>query len=104
MIRILIADDHAIAREGVFFLCNSVDDFSIEGEVSNGREAIAFINKQIPDIAIMDISMPEINGIEVAANVSQRGIHTKAIILTVHKNAETACKAIKAGAGGCIEG
>lgn len=87
MLKILIADDHVIFREGLCALFSTHKDITISAVASNGKEAIGLIEKVHPDIAILDISMPQINGIEVAEMLSkQRDLKTKIILLSMHDN------------------
>jgi len=100
--RILIADDHHVVRSGLRLLLRSQEDFSIVAEASDGEEALRLVDKHTPDVAILDISMPKLDGIEAARRIKQRhpGIHV--LILTVHEDEEYAIQALKAGASGYL--
>ncbi|MBF0379528.1 MAG: response regulator transcription factor [Magnetococcales bacterium] len=84
MIRILLADDHAIFREGLAGLFNSDIEFNLVAEASRGDEAWQLIQKHLPDVAILDITMPGLNGIEVGAHCQRAGLKTKTVLLTSH--------------------
>lgn len=104
MIKILIADDHKIFRQGLVELLSTTNDIdiSIEGEVGDGYEALAIIEKDMPDIAIVDISMPHLSGLDVIKEVVKKGLNTKIIILTMHKDPTLTDKVMKLGAHGYI--
>jgi len=101
-IRILIADDHSIVRTGLRLLLSSSTEFSVVGEASSGEEAIAFVTRQKPDIAIVDISMPTMNGIEATHHIKEINPNTKVIILTIHEDEEYVFQMLRAGASGYI--
>ena len=104
MIKIIIADDHAIFRQGLVSLLHSETDIDIvlAGEAEDGQKAVELIRDVQPDLAIIDISMPKISGLEVIKEISKMSINTKAIILTMHKDPVLADKAIRLGAWGYI--
>lgn len=85
-IRILIADDHPIFRSGLSQLLKLEKNIEIVGEVENGEKALAMIREILPDVAILDIDMPEKGGFEVAQELNLAQIPTKIIFLTMHKN------------------
>jgi DNA-binding NarL/FixJ family response regulator len=85
-ISILIADDHPIFRKGVISICSGDESINIAGEASNGSEAYTLITKLKPDIALLDIDMPGMNGLEVAKKIRNDGIKTKIVILTIYKD------------------
>ena len=101
-IRILIADDHTIVRDGLRMILESQSDFRITGEAVTGREAVILAETLEPDVIIMDISMPELNGIEAARMISERIPKTRIIILSMHHTQEHVFRAIQAGASGYI--
>jgi len=102
MIRVIIADDHTLFREGLCALIKSVDDITIVGEASDGKEAIALIEEHTPDIAILDFSMPEYDGIEVFHHVHQQQLPTKVMLLTVNNDPILATQALKMGICGYV--
>lgn len=84
--KIIIADDHPLFRMGVKTLIENLKDYHLMGEADNGDSAIELIEKETPDIAILDIDMPVTNGIEVADYVNSKKLHTKIIFLTSHSD------------------
>ena len=101
-IRILIADDHNIVRTGLKLLLKSAKDFSIVGEASNGEEVLPLVRKCKPDVAILDISMPKLNGIEATRRIRQDDSSTKILILTIYENEEYIYQMLRAGANGYV--
>lgn len=85
-IQVLLADDHAILRKGVKMLIDSQDDMEVVGEAKTGREAIEQAQSLNPDIVVMDISMPELNGIEGTRQICDTLPQTKVIALSMHKD------------------
>ncbi len=100
--RILLADDHTILRKGLRLLLERERDFCIVGEASNGREALEIAEQTRPDIAIMDIGMPILNGIEATKRICTALPHTSVIILSVHSDEGYILRALKAGARGYL--
>jgi len=101
-IKVLIADDHAIMREGIGALLALHDDIEVVGEAANGRETIEAACKLIPDVVLMDIAMPFLDGLEATRRIRKASPNTKILILTQHDNKEYALSSVKAGAAGCI--
>lgn len=97
-VRILIADDHAIVRDGLRMMLESQDDMTVVGEARTGWEAVTQAEKLLPDVLIMDISMPELNGIEATSILHTRLPSVKVIILSMHNTIEFIFKAKDAGA------
>ena len=102
MIRVIVADDHVIFRQGLLKLLQSAEGITIAGEAGDGKEALAMIVKESPDIAVLDISMPGISGIEIAQELQVIGSGTKVIYLTMHNDVLTAKKALTSGVSGFI--
>ncbi len=102
MINILLADDHAIFREGLAGLLKTEAEFTVVAEAKEGDEAWRLIQIHILDIAILDISMPGLNGIEVAAKVKKRRLKTRVVLLTSHDDPTLALQANEAGVTGYI--
>jgi DNA-binding NarL/FixJ family response regulator len=101
-IRILLAEDHTIVRSGLRALLARSDDFEVVGEAGNGREAVSLAESLHPDLVLMDISMPMLNGIEATARIVARLPHTRVIILSVHSSEEYVAQALQAGASGYV--
>jgi len=101
-IKILFADDHAIVRDGLRLLFKSDPQFSIIGEAPNGEEALELIAKHKPDVALLDISMPKLNGIEATKIIKEKYPNTRVLILTIHENEEYIQQMILAGADGYV--
>lgn len=102
MIRVVLADDHIIFRQGLSMLLQSAGDISIEGECDNGSEAIELIRTIGPEVAVLDISMPHMDGIEVARTVQEEELHTKVLLLTAHKDQALVKRALRTGASGYV--
>ncbi len=101
-ITVFLADDHAIIRDGLRLILESQGDITVVGEAANGREAVNKIKELCPDIVIMDIVMPELNGIDATVHISEACPATKVIILSVLDSSEYIFEALKAGAKGYI--
>lgn len=102
MIRVLIADDHAIVRAGLRALLNSEPCMELVGEATGGYQAIELAGKANADILVLDISMPDLDGISVARNIKAQFPGLRILILTVHEDEALLREAIKAGASGYI--
>jgi two-component system response regulator NreC len=102
MIRILIADDHGIVRTGLKLLLDRVADLEVVGEASNGREAVRLAAELDPDIVIMDIAMPQLNGIDAAAQIVRENPRRGIIILSMHADESYLLRALDAGARGYL--
>ena len=97
MIRVIVADDHIIFRQGLLKLLQSAEGITVAGEAGDGKEALAMIVKESPDIAVLDISMPGLSGIEISKELKARGCATKVVYLTMHNDVLTAKKALTSG-------
>lgn len=97
---VFLADDHALIREGLKALVNAQPDMTVVGEADNGRSAWQKVRELQPDVAVMDISMPEGNGIQSTEMIKQHCPHVKVLILTVHEDRGYLRQALKAGASG----
>src|SRR5512142_1780031 len=85
-IRILLADDHAVVRQGFKMILGAQSDMEIVGEAGNGREAAELAAELRPDIVVMDVAMPELNGIEATRRLAATLPHTRVIALSMHKD------------------
>jgi DNA-binding NarL/FixJ family response regulator len=101
-IRIVLADDHTILRKGLRLLLEREADFKVVAEASHGREAIDAVDREVPDLVIMDIAMPMMNGIEATKRVNETHPKTAVIILSVHSDEAYVLRALKAGARGYL--
>jgi DNA-binding NarL/FixJ family response regulator len=99
-IRVLLADDHTILRAGVRMMLNAQPDIEVVGEASDGRHAIAEAQRLLPDVILMDITMPDLNGIEATRQVKRLLPEIKVLILTMHENEEYLFQVLRAGASG----
>jgi two-component system response regulator NreC len=102
MIRVLIADDHAIVRAGLRALLLEEAAFDLVGEAAGGYETIALVEKTSPDVLILDLSMPDLDGISVTRRIKPHFPNLKILILTLHEDEALLKEAIKAGAAGYI--
>jgi len=101
-IGVLIADDHPLIREGVRKILSTSDDIEVVGEASNGEEAVLLAAEKKPDVILMDINMPVLDGIEATKKIKASSPGTKIIALTIHEQEEYLFELIKAGACGYI--
>ncbi len=90
MVRVIIADDHAIFREGLTKLLKEVCDVEVVGTAKDGKEVVEKTQRLLPDIVIMDISMPILDGVQAAREIKRDFPHVKVILLTMHKSAQFA--------------
>ncbi|MBP1464634.1 response regulator transcription factor [Candidatus Chloroploca sp. M-50] len=97
-ITLLIADDHTMFRQGLRELLERKGGFKVVAEVSDGIAAVEAAREQRPDIALLDISMPGMTGIEAARQITQVSPHTRSIVLTMHRDERTVLEALRAGA------
>ncbi len=97
-IRILLADDHTVIRSGLRLLLEQQEDFKVVAEASDGREAVALVAKHHPDVAILDIGMPQLNGIEATRQILSAEPATQVVILSMHTDEGYVLRALKAGA------
>lgn len=102
MIKVVIADDHIIFRQGLLKLLQSAENVMVVGESGNGDEVLTLILREKPDLAILDISMPGLNGFQVFEEIQNSGIGTKVLFLTMHNDPLTAKKAIFSNASGYL--
>jgi len=101
-IRVLIADDHTIVRKGLCALLEEETDISVIGEAEDGREAIEKAFELEPDVVVMDIGMPSLNGLEAVKAIKKGRPEMKVLILTMHENEEYITEALKAGVSGYL--
>jgi two-component system response regulator NreC len=100
--RIVIAEDHTILREGLRSLLVADPDFDVVGEASDGRAAVRCVESLSPDLVLMDLSMPRMNGLEAIRDIKKQNPETKIVVLTVHKTEEYILATLQAGADGYV--
>jgi len=101
-LRILLADDHTIIRNGLRLLLERQPDFTVVGEASNGREAIELADLKNPDVIIMDVAMPIMNGIEATARITAAQSKIAVVILSMHSDESYILRSLRAGARGYL--
>jgi two-component system, NarL family, response regulator NreC len=101
-IRVLIADDHKIVRDGLRILIDKQKDLEVIGEAQNGREAVQFTKKLLPDVVLMDVSMPDMNGIEATRQITREFRRVKIIALSMHSDRRFVKDMLEAGASGYL--
>ncbi len=101
-IRILVADDHGIVRKGLRFLLDRQPDMEVVGEASDGREAVRMSQEMIPDVVIMDVAMPQLNGIDATAQIIKNNSRTGIVMLSMYTDESYLVRALSAGAKGYL--
>jgi RNA polymerase sigma factor (sigma-70 family) len=101
-IKVFLADDHTVIRDGLRFMLEAQGDITVVGDAADGRQAVNQVQKLKPDVVIMDIAMPELNGIEATQQIRQTCPSTQVVILSVYSNAEHIFRALQAGARGYL--
>ena len=98
-VTILIADDHRLFRDGLRTLLGKEKNITVVAETTDGGDTVSAVDELKPDIVLMDISMPELNGIEATRRIVARGASTKIIMLSMHSDKRFITESLKAGAG-----
>jgi two-component system, NarL family, response regulator NreC len=101
-IRILLADDHAVVRQGFKMILGAQTDMEIVGEAANGREAVELAEQVKPDVVVMDVAMPELNGIEATRRLIGSLPHARVLALSMHKDSVYVREILRAGARGYL--
>jgi two-component system response regulator NreC len=101
-IRILLADDHELIREGIYSLLEKEKDFKIVAQANNGREAVRLTDEHHPDIAVLDVHMPDLNGIEATKQIRKKNPDTRIIALSMYSSRRFVDGMLKAGASGYL--
>jgi len=102
ILRILIAEDHALVRAGLLALLSQDPGFKIVGEADNGRDAVRAVGELKPDVVLMDLTMPGMNGMEAIVDIKRRYPEVRVLVLTLHKTEEFVLASLRAGADGYI--
>ncbi|MBL0161224.1 MAG: response regulator transcription factor [Bryobacterales bacterium] len=102
MIRMILADDHAVMRRGLRLVLEQQEDFEVLGEASDGREAVALAETLKPDVVLLDITMPNLNGIEAARQITAKQLGCAIVVLSMHSDEGYVLRALKAGARGYL--
>lgn len=101
-VRILLADDHAMLRDGVRMVLEAHAGFEVVGTVDNGQDAVRLVEELRPDIAVLDVAMPELNGLEATRAIRECCPDTAVVILSMHEGEEYLREALRAGAAGYV--
>src|SRR6266550_7884417 len=101
-IRVLITDDHALVRAGIHALLDKQPHMEVVAEASNGREALRLVRQHKPHVVLMDIAMPELNGLEAVRQLAKEFPRVRCIILSMHADEEHVWQALQAGAAGYL--
>jgi two-component system response regulator NreC len=100
--KVLLVEDHIVVRQGIKALLSDEPDLEIVGEADNGREALSLVSELRPDVVLMDISMPGLNGIEATRQIRQRYADVKVVVLSMHASEEYVFQMLRAGASGYV--
>jgi DNA-binding NarL/FixJ family response regulator len=101
-LRILVAEDHPLFRKGVISLLSSVPEFEVVGEAKTGEEAVARATQLQPDVVLMDLQMPEVNGIEATRRILQESPSVRILVVTLFEDEDSVFMALRAGARGYV--
>jgi DNA-binding NarL/FixJ family response regulator len=101
-IRVVLADDHNLVRAGLRALLERLPDVEVVGEASNGREALALIMKAKPDVALLDIGMPELNGLDTAARIAREAPRTRLVMVSMYATEAFVAQAVQLGVAGYV--
>ncbi|MGD8239997.1 MAG: response regulator transcription factor [Armatimonadota bacterium] len=101
-VKVVVADDHTIVRQGLCSILNAHPDVEVVGEASDGREAVRLVDELQPDIVIMDIAMPQLNGLEATRQIASRHPDVRVLVLSMYTDIEHVVHALQAGACGYV--
>ena len=101
-IRVFLADDHQVFREGIHLLLDRVPDMEMVGEAQDGAEAVAKVSQLMPDVVLMDITMPGLNGLEATRQIKQKHPSIKVLILTMHETDQYLSAMLEVGVSGYL--
>lgn len=102
MIRVIVADDHHLVRQGIRALLDKADDIEVIGEAADGRQAIELVERLTPDVLMLDISMPGLDGIQAIQKVQRLGVATRVVILSMYSDPTLVRQALRGGAKGYL--
>jgi DNA-binding NarL/FixJ family response regulator len=102
IVRVLLAEDHTIVRKGLRALLADEPDIEVIAEAEDGREAVQMAQQSLPDLVLMDLSMPGLNGLEATRQIKRRAPEVKVLVLTRHANEEYVFQILRAGASGYV--
>ena len=102
MIRVIVADDHHLVRQGIRMLLEKAADIEVVGEAEDGQEAVEMAERLTPDVLVMDISMPRLNGTQATERIHSRGLATQVVILSMHADETIVRQALRYGAKGYV--
>ena len=100
--RVMLADDHTLVRAGIRALVESLDGVTVVAETGDGREALELVERHRPDVLLLDITMPGLNGLEIAERTTRSSPSTRIVILSVHANEAYVAQALRAGVAGYL--
>jgi DNA-binding NarL/FixJ family response regulator len=101
-IRVVVVDDHQIVRDGLVSLLGALDGVEVAGTAADGRDAVHVVGETVPDVVVMDIQMPHLDGIEATRRITARQPGVRVVMLTMNEDDETVLSAIRAGASGYL--
>ena len=101
-VRILLADDHAVVRQGFRLILNQEPDLEVVGEAGNGRDAVRLVEELKPNMIIVDIAMPDMNGVEATRQIRQNSPQCQVLVLSMHRDAVYVRETLRSGAAGYI--
>jgi two-component system, NarL family, response regulator NreC len=101
-IRVVLADDHAVVRAGLKAVLSTAKDIEVVAEAKNGREAVSLVERFKPDVVVMDLSMPELDGTAATKEIVQKGLSVRVLILTMHAEEDYLVPLMEAGAAGYL--
>ena len=102
MIRVILAEDHHLVRQGIRALLERADDMEVIGEAADGQEAVELVQRLVPDVLVMDIAMPRLDGTQATERVKALGVATQVVILSMHSDATLVRQVLRSGARGYL--